>query len=245
MNKKSRFSCDSLKRDKILACDANLLEIIMNELSELLIERKRSLQESFLKHIGSVIASKRKLKNLSQGELGDFLDVSVSTISRYENGAMEIPVSSLPLICEKCDFHIREYLVGFESESLKQLIRKCLEASVVVYSRRTDYNVVKEKTSEYGSDLKIVKKSPYASFEIGDRIAAEIIDACDVETVFYLRQLTAILEAESDKDELYDRDKFCKVSLLYGMLLSVPGIEDESTRNEIKNKVYEELKNMM
>jgi len=68
------------------------------------------------KHIGSVIRRKRKKKNISQEELATAVRVTKSTISRYEHGKIDIPLSQLTKISQKCEFPVRDYVSSVDSE---------------------------------------------------------------------------------------------------------------------------------
>lgn len=59
---------------------------------------------------GEVIQRKRKRIGMTQEQLGNFLGVNKSTISRYENGSIDIPAAALPMSCEVCDFKMTEYV---------------------------------------------------------------------------------------------------------------------------------------
>lgn len=83
----------------------------------------------FLKATGSVIAKKRKQKNISQKELGVRLNVSESTISRYEDGKVDMPVSVLPMVSNACDFPMTEYAVAWENKSVKDFFNKALRGN--------------------------------------------------------------------------------------------------------------------
>lgn len=62
---------------------------------------------------GNVIKKHRKKHNISQDQLAYFIGVNKSTISRYENGSMDIPASNLPLICKECSFSPSEYAIAW------------------------------------------------------------------------------------------------------------------------------------
>lgn len=71
---------------------------------------KDKIKQEFLVSIGSVIKKKRERKNMSQEELGEYLEVSKSTVSRMENGKLDMPATTLPLISSYCDFPITDYV---------------------------------------------------------------------------------------------------------------------------------------
>lgn len=51
------------------------------------------IKEDFLKETGGFIAKKRKYRHLTKKELGKYLEVTGTTVSRYESGEIEIPGS--------------------------------------------------------------------------------------------------------------------------------------------------------
>lgn len=87
---------------------------------------KNELKQGFLKSTGNVICRKRRHKNITQEELGKELGVSASTISRYEKGILDMPVSNLPLISNYCDFKMRDYLIEWEAIDVKSYAKKAL-----------------------------------------------------------------------------------------------------------------------
>ena len=86
----------------------------------------KTYRKQFLEATGKVIAKNRKKKNISQEELGKMLDVSGTTIGRYEKGTIEIPVSALPVASSTCEFPLRDYLLEWENVSVESTIRDAL-----------------------------------------------------------------------------------------------------------------------
>ena len=66
--------------------------------------------------IGERIADARKSKNLTQKELGDLVDVSESTIARFEKNIREPRVSTLLSLAKVLDVHY-EYLMGISDKT--------------------------------------------------------------------------------------------------------------------------------
>ena len=93
---------------------------------------KNELKQDFLKSTGNVIYKKRRYKNITQEELGKALGVSASTISRYEKGTLDIPISNLPLISNYCDFRLRDYLIEWESIDIESFIKDALTYEDIV-----------------------------------------------------------------------------------------------------------------
>ena len=87
----------------------------------------QEIKDDFLRKTGEFIAKKRKHCNLTQKEMGEYLEVAATTISRYENGNIEIPGSSLALISSICDFPMVEYLNAWVHLKLKDVFKNSLE----------------------------------------------------------------------------------------------------------------------
>ena len=87
----------------------------------------QEIKNDFLRKTGEFIAKKRKHCNLTQKEMGEYLEVAATTISRYENGNIEIPGSSLALISSICDFPMVEYLNAWVHLKLKDVFKNSLE----------------------------------------------------------------------------------------------------------------------
>lgn len=72
-----------------------------------------------------MIRKRRRIKNLSQTEVAGHIGVTHTTISRYENGKIDIPVSVLPKIGECCGFGPSEYIRAFcTDEEVRKAIRR-------------------------------------------------------------------------------------------------------------------------
>ena len=76
--------------------------------------------------IGKIIKKFRTKNNISQTELGDALGVVHTTISRYETGKIDIPLSKLSEISEYLGFEPKEYINAFYN---KETIRKALRTT--------------------------------------------------------------------------------------------------------------------
>ena len=71
-----------------------------------------------LRYIGTVIKAKRKKAGKTQEQLANELGVAKSTISKYEHGAIDIPLSVIPKISQICDFSLLDY-VPIQQKSLE------------------------------------------------------------------------------------------------------------------------------
>lgn len=78
-----------------------------------------------LKTIGERLRKNRKSKHFSQEEVAKCIEVDHTTISRYENGVIDIPVSTLIDISNLCGFEPRSCF-NWESDGLDEL-QKLLE----------------------------------------------------------------------------------------------------------------------
>lgn len=84
--------------------------------------RYQQEKENYLKTFGEVIRVKRKRSGISGDELGCALGVSRSTISRYEQGSVEIPASALPEISRVCRFPMADYAVAFDEDLSRRVV---------------------------------------------------------------------------------------------------------------------------
>lgn len=66
------------------------------------------------KLIGDTIHKYRCKVNMSQEELAEHINVSATTIGRYEKATLEIPASCLKIISDACRFNPLEYFGDFE-----------------------------------------------------------------------------------------------------------------------------------
>jgi len=81
------------------------------------IATKDKIKNDFLITVGSVIKRKRKKKNITLKELSGYLDISIATLSRMENGKIDMPATTLPLISSYCGFPVTDYVYD---EKVKQ-----------------------------------------------------------------------------------------------------------------------------
>lgn len=81
-----------------------------------------------VKKIGEFIAKNRKLKNLTQEQLGEKLGVSNKTISRWENGNYMPDLSLLKPLSEELGITLNELLSGekIEKENIEEITEKSL-----------------------------------------------------------------------------------------------------------------------
>ena len=81
-----------------------------------------------VKKIGEFIAKNRKLKGLTQEQLGERLGVSNKTISRWENGNYMPDLSLLKPLSEELGITLNELLSGekIEKENIEKITEKSL-----------------------------------------------------------------------------------------------------------------------
>lgn len=115
-------------------------DVIMNRDKKVEDKRKK-----YLAIYGEVIRTKRTRRNLEQRELGEAIGVSDTTISRYENGKIEIPASALPLICEVCDFKMREFSNKIDqeiiSDNTEEIINNAKKSRFYKETKRNDNRI--------------------------------------------------------------------------------------------------------
>lgn len=102
--------------------------------------------------IGKFIAELRKEKGLTQKELGEYLDVSDKTVSKWERG-INLPDPSLYFpLCDKLEININELFAGEKIEEGK-MIEKSEENIVNIMNEQSK----KQKRLEFiGKTIKIV-----------------------------------------------------------------------------------------
>lgn len=98
--------------------------------------------------IGRIIRKHRKHKNISQTELGDQIGVAHTTISRYETGKLDVPISCLPQISSFCDFSTGEYIQAF-----------CTDQEVVKALKKIAFYMDTYTFEDMGTDIQTTDQS--------------------------------------------------------------------------------------
>lgn len=93
-------------------------------------DQKNMLVSDFMKALGKRMEIKRKRINLSQKELADCLEIDRTTLSRYENGSRDMPVSVLPLISTYCRFPLSELFPVEESRAILDMFAAAVTVKV-------------------------------------------------------------------------------------------------------------------
>ncbi len=96
------------------------------------------MSELDIKEIGSRLKQYRKLKGMTQAELGDKIGKTASTIQKYENGIIEPPINVLEQICDVLNVFIGMLIPSLSEEytkSFHKVMKKTTmnEAKKLVY----------------------------------------------------------------------------------------------------------------
>jgi len=131
----------------------------MDKLSEAM---EGMVRENFLEFIGRVIKIKRKRKNMSQEELGEYLGVSESTISRYEAGKQDLSASTLPLVSYYCDFPLKVFFFQERGKQLADISKDLTKLSAMepLRQRRDDDYQVIGKIIKMGDEEMTIYMTP-------------------------------------------------------------------------------------
>ncbi len=109
--------------------------IISGRLSD---EQKNTLVTGFLKNLGQKLRSKRNRANLSQSELSACLDITQTTLSKYESGTRDMQVSMLPLFSTYCKFPLCELFPHDESRMILDTFSAAVSITVDRKKRQED-----------------------------------------------------------------------------------------------------------
>lgn len=104
--------------------------------------------------IGERLRKNRKSRHLSQEDVAKHINVDRTTISRYENGVIDIPVSTLIEISGLCGFEPRLFF-NWESDGLEELQKLLQDCTDAAKSRemRKHINQTPIRLSENSIDL--------------------------------------------------------------------------------------------
>lgn len=117
--------------------------------------------------IGSRIKELRAKRNITQEEFADALQVSIQTISRWENNVNCPDISLLPLIATF--FHVStDYLLGLERDSTMVKLLKTVETFEVQTKQEVDNLILKFKGEKFPllKDLKITQVDDVFHLEV-------------------------------------------------------------------------------
>ncbi len=116
-------------------------------------EEKEKIIKLFLIKLGGKIRYKRKAKGLKQEALASYLEVNDSSISRYEAGDVDFPVSKLALISKYCDTPLKEY---FDEELQKSISLSLCEMTKLIqekYQKKDARKAYHDKKMEQTQEL--------------------------------------------------------------------------------------------
>ena len=116
------------------------------------IATKDKIKNDFLITVGSVIKRKRKKKNITLKKLSGYLDISIATLSRMENGKLDMPATTLPLISSYCGFPVTDYVYD---EKVRQATKnfEMLLKNTVGESEQSKEEDIEQTVSMIGSHL--------------------------------------------------------------------------------------------
>lgn len=101
------------------------------------------LRSDFCIDTGSRLRQKRERKDLSLDDLAEGMPVSGPTLSKYETGKLDMPMSYLSLYSIYCDFELRDLFPEDEMGTLLGAVKK----SITIMS---EYNERKRKKKRQG-----------------------------------------------------------------------------------------------
>ncbi len=92
-------------------------------------------------NIGRRIQNTRIEQNMTQKQMADFLGISMSYISRLENGRIGVEIENFVKICDCLNISLYDVLseknnniIGYMNKDLYELIMKCnLEKQKIIY----------------------------------------------------------------------------------------------------------------
>lgn len=84
---------------------------------------QESIKKAFLEHIGKVIHRNRNRKGMSQTRLANLVDVSHTTIGKYEAGYYDITASMMAYISTELEFPLSEYIEGYDWTENGELVQ--------------------------------------------------------------------------------------------------------------------------
>ena len=154
---------------------------------------REEIRTNFKKHVGAVIKHERKKAGIKQSSLSKWLDVDQATVSKYESGRIDMPVSNMPLISNYCDFNIRDFLSEYRDEAPHRKYRKLRHYAE--YSNRLVDGKEIEQYNAKDEEFDLVIKSDRvmtALLYVGVEFAEIMLDV-DAE-IYALRTLKRMIE---------------------------------------------------
>ena len=106
--------------------------------------QRDTLISGFLTKLGERLALRRQKRNYSQNDLAECLDIDRTTISKYEHGETDMPVSKLPLFSTYCNFPMYELFPEDESKAILDSFAKAV--SITVDRKKRQEKLRRKKT---------------------------------------------------------------------------------------------------
>ncbi len=179
---------------------------------------KEQVSERFRKHIGKVIRQRRNKVNISREELAGAIGTDPSTLSRYENGKLDIKASTMAYISVLCNFPMYKYTEIYDKEpaAIVDDFKKLVAVSVPVKRRKNTNtsNIPPKPTLEFDRETWkwVVKETPsilqpdvpeictnFISEGVSDDYFIEyIISQPERNKTLLLAQLADIVDTETD-----------------------------------------------
>gem|GEM_PF-2335551 len=117
--------------------------------------RIKKAELDFIRKIGKTIRKYRRKRGYTLDYLSPKINVSTATLSRYENGKIDITASTMARISEVCDFSIEEYTREPYPESPSEMFRR-ISGEEDRKIRRT----AREKKEDKSFDIYIERSEP-------------------------------------------------------------------------------------
>ena len=188
------------------------LHVMQKVWKEVIMKKDKKVEEKRKKYLaifGEVIKKKRTCKSLEQRELGEAIGVSDTTISRYENGKVEIPASVLPLICEACDFKMRD----FSSKIDEEIVIDNTEDLISCAKKSSLYKENNEDDSMIFESVRALSMKEKNNIDECITRINECFDGADKNELCYIIMDLAIQDKETSKkqmDRLYEYYRLLK-----------------------------------
>lgn len=95
--------------------------------------------------ISKALYAERTKRNFSVNKMSDFLEVSPSSLTRYEQGKYtKIPARFINIFCEKCNLNIDDILISTKAPTLEQEIYDWSKSAEAIPYIRKAYLEYKE-----------------------------------------------------------------------------------------------------
>lgn len=139
-----------------------------------------------MNHTGSVIAERRRAKNMTQMELADALNISYQAVSNWERGVSMPDISKLPELAELLEVSIDE-LLGKKSSVIEDVLNDgafCdataeeIEEALPIL-KATQLDTIAEKAADHLNGQAIRSMIPYLAQNIRDALFRKMLEQGD------------------------------------------------------------------